>query len=220
MLASASPRPRLAGILAVIERESYIAYMSRPDPDHLQYGRIAGTAARHAPAWQLRGGEKAAAIAELAEVADGRADLLAKCAGLALGYGERRPEADHYQRMAELCIAAGADKTLIERWIVVGRQRAASGATPYPGYLPSGLARGRREAGAGVSAGDQWVGWVEGPVGDERQLHRVPLAGELAPGCGDLREDGRAAGPARRCQVLAIDGGATADGIFDLLVAV
>src|SRR5262249_23482356 len=127
------------GILAVIEREFYISYMSRPDPDHLRYGRIAGTAARHAPAWQLRGGGKAAAIAELAEGADGRGDLLAKCAGLALGFRERRPEADHYQRMAELCIAAGADKTLIERWIVVGRQRAASGATPYPGYLPSGL---------------------------------------------------------------------------------
>jgi hypothetical protein len=64
------------------------------------------------------------AIAELAEAADGRADLLAKCAGLALGYGERQPEATHYQRMAELCIAAGADKTLIQRWIDVGRQRA------------------------------------------------------------------------------------------------
>jgi hypothetical protein len=36
----------------------------------------------------------------------------------------RQPEADHYQRMAELCIAAGADKTLIQRWINVGRQRA------------------------------------------------------------------------------------------------
>jgi hypothetical protein len=37
--------------------------------------------------------------------------------------------------MAELCIAAGADKTLIQRWIDVGRQRAATAATgvPYTG---------------------------------------------------------------------------------------
>jgi hypothetical protein len=63
---------------------------------------------------------------------DGRADLLAKRAGLALGYGERQPEAAHYQRMAELCIAAGADKTLIQRWIDVGRGRAgAAVAIPY-----------------------------------------------------------------------------------------
>jgi hypothetical protein len=58
----------------------------------------------------------------LAQAADGRADLLVKCAGLALGYGERQPEAAHYQRMAELCLAAGADKTLIQRWIDIGRR--------------------------------------------------------------------------------------------------
>jgi hypothetical protein len=85
------------------------------------YGRIAAIAAKHASAWRLGGQEKAPAIAELAEASAGRADLLAKCAGLALGYGERQPEAAHYQRMAELCIAAGADKTLIQRWIDIGR---------------------------------------------------------------------------------------------------
>ena len=66
--------------------------------------------------------------------------LLAKCAGLALGYGERQPEASHYQRMAELCIAAGADKTLIQRWIDIGRQRAATtaAAVSYTGLPPDG----------------------------------------------------------------------------------
>jgi hypothetical protein len=88
--------------------------MTSSNSDRFRYGRIAGKAAKHAPAWQLGGQAKAAAIAELAEAADGRADLLAKCAGLALGYGERQPDADHYERIAELCIAAGADKTLLQ----------------------------------------------------------------------------------------------------------
>jgi len=65
--------------------------------------------------------------------------LLAKCAGLALGYGERQPESAHYQRMAELCIAAGADKTLIQHWIDIGRQRTTTAAAiPYTGLPPDG----------------------------------------------------------------------------------
>jgi hypothetical protein len=113
--------------------------MNSPDADHLIYGRIAGTAAKHAPAWRLGGQENAEAIAELAAAAGGRADLLAKCAGLALGYGERQPEAAHYQRMAELCIAAGADKTLTQRWIDVGQQRAGTAAAiPHMGLPPDG----------------------------------------------------------------------------------
>ena len=77
---------------------------------------------------------------ELAQAAAGRADLLAKCAGLALGYGERQPEAAHYQAMAELCLAAGADTTLIQRWIDIGRQRATTtaAAVPYTGLPPDG----------------------------------------------------------------------------------
>lgn len=59
-----------------------------PDTDRIRYAEIAGATARHA-----RGGDpltpeqEAAALAELAEVAAGRADLLAQHAGLALGYG-------------------------------------------------------------------------------------------------------------------------------------
>ena len=113
--------------------------MSSPDTDRLIYGRIAGTAARHAPSWRPGGPDNATTIAELAEIADGRADLLAQCAGLALGYGERQPEAAHYQRMAELCLAAGADQTLIQRWIDIGRQRATTtAAIPFTGLPPAG----------------------------------------------------------------------------------
>jgi hypothetical protein len=138
----AAPDPAVWAVCLIalpqVELEFYSTHMPSPDADRLIYGRIAGTAARHAPAWRADRQDIAAAIAELAEIADGRADLLAKCAGLALGYGERQPEAAHYQRMAELCIAAGADKTLIQWWIDIGRRQAAptGAANPYTGLPP------------------------------------------------------------------------------------
>jgi hypothetical protein len=114
--------------------------MTGPDPDRLRYAQIAGAAARHAHGWRLTAAEEAAAIAELAQAAAGRADLLAERAGTALGFGEGRPDAARYQQIAELCIAAGADRALIERWIKVGRERAAAAAAiPYTGLPPGGL---------------------------------------------------------------------------------
>ncbi len=114
--------------------------MNSPDPDRLRYAQIAGAAARHAQGWRLTADEEARAIAELTEAAAGRADLLAERAGTALGFGDGRPDAARYQQIAELCIAAGADQALIERWINVGRERAAAvAAIPYTGHPPGGL---------------------------------------------------------------------------------
>lgn len=114
--------------------------MTSPDPDRLRYAQIAGAAARHALGWRLTADEEAAAVTELAEAAAGRADLLAERAGTALGFGEGRPDAARYRQIAELCIAAGADQALIERWIQVGRARAAAAtAIPYTGLPPGGL---------------------------------------------------------------------------------
>ncbi len=114
--------------------------MNSPDPDRLRYAQIAGAAARHAQGWRLTADEEAVAIAELTEAAAGRAGLLAERAGTALGFGEGRPDAARYQQIAELCIAAGADQALIERWIEVGRERAAAvAAIPYTGHPPGGL---------------------------------------------------------------------------------
>ena len=114
--------------------------MSSPDLDRLRYARIAGAAARHAQGWRLTADEEARAIAELTEAAGGRADLLAERAGTALGFGEGRSDAARYRQIAELCIAAGADQALIERWIKVGRERAAAAAAiPYTGLPPRGL---------------------------------------------------------------------------------
>jgi len=114
--------------------------MTSPDPDRLRYARIAGAVARHALGWRLTAEEEAVAVAELAEAAAGRTDLLAERAGTALGFGEGRPDAARYRQVAELCIAAGADPALIERWIKVGRERAATAAAiPYTGLPPGGL---------------------------------------------------------------------------------
>ena len=78
-------------------------------------------------------------MAELTEAAAGRADLLAERAGTALGFGADRPDTARYRQIAELCIAAGADQALIERWIKVGRDRAAvAAAIPYTGLPPGG----------------------------------------------------------------------------------
>ena len=114
--------------------------MNSPHPDRLRYAQIAGAAARHAQGWRLTADEDASAIAELTEAAAGRADLLAERAGTALGFGEGRPDAARYRQIAELCIAAGADQALIERWINVGRERAAAvAAIPYTGHPPGRL---------------------------------------------------------------------------------
>jgi len=65
---------------------------------------------------------------ELKQAAPRWAALLAECAGLALGYGEHQVDAARYRQIAELCIAAGVDQTLMEAWIEVGRQRASTAA--------------------------------------------------------------------------------------------
>lgn len=53
------------------------------DRDRLTSARIAAITWRHVRGRPLTGGEEAAALAELAEVADGRIGLLAEEAGLA-----------------------------------------------------------------------------------------------------------------------------------------
>jgi hypothetical protein len=119
--------------LPIIEHRFYPSLMTSPDPDRLRYAQIAGTAARHAQAW-LTAEQEAAAVAELTQAAAGRADLLAECAGTALGFGEGGQDAARYRQIAELCIAAGADQALIERWTAVGRERAAAArALPHAG---------------------------------------------------------------------------------------
>ncbi len=106
----------------------YSLCMTSSDPDRVRYAQVAGAVARYAQGWRLTAQEEAAAIAELTQAAAGRADLLAERAGTALGFSEGGLETARNRQIAELCIAAGADEKLIERWIAVGRELAAAAA--------------------------------------------------------------------------------------------
>lgn len=86
---------------------------------------IAAVTRRHARGGPLTPARQATALAELAEVADGRVDLLAEYAGLAMSTDEDDPGAPVCRRIAQLCIMAGADMALIDRWIEEGRCRGA-----------------------------------------------------------------------------------------------
>ncbi len=103
--------------------------------DRLIIAALSGTASRHARFRELTAEEHAAA-AELREIAVGRSDLLAEHAGIMLGVAAIRlpDEAERHRQMAELCIAGGADETLIPAWTEVGRERAeGASAVPYTG---------------------------------------------------------------------------------------
>jgi hypothetical protein len=91
--------------------------------------QAAGLATHPAPSRRLTANPEATAVAELRQAAPGWADLLAECAGLALGYGEHQCDAARYRKITELCLAAGVDQTLIEAWNEVGGQRAGAAAT-------------------------------------------------------------------------------------------
>jgi hypothetical protein len=69
----------------------------------------------------VTGTERAAALVELAELAAGRGDLLARRAGLGGGIHKGDLDEDRYLRAAQLCIDAVADTSLIPHWIDVGR---------------------------------------------------------------------------------------------------
>ncbi len=102
--------------------------MSSIAPDRLLVTEPAVRAPGYAQDGRLTAEEAATAVAELKHAAAGWAALLAECTGLVLGYGENQFDATRYRQIAELCIAAGVDETLIEAWIEVGRQRATTAA--------------------------------------------------------------------------------------------
>jgi hypothetical protein len=97
--------------------------VSDGDRDALTTARIAAVLRLHARAAPLTGRQEAAALADLAAVADGRIDLLAQQAGLAIGLHEHDSDAPVHLQIAQLCIKAGADITLIPPWIEEGRRR-------------------------------------------------------------------------------------------------
>jgi hypothetical protein len=119
--------------------------VSRQAADRIITARLTGAARRHANAWWRAGdvdrADHDAAVAELRELAAGRADLLAEVAGTVLGFSQ----GDHLFELrdamcSQLCVDASADQALIPQWIAEGRRRReqAELRTPprHTGELP------------------------------------------------------------------------------------
>jgi hypothetical protein len=98
--------------------------------DRLTVARLAAVARRDAPGRRPTEAETEALARELREIAGDRADLLAEVAGLLLGYYRRTAEEPRARAAAHYCVAAGADPSLIPRWIEMGRRRAAAARQP------------------------------------------------------------------------------------------
>src|SRR6201984_1510882 len=101
----------------------------------LERDRIVGAQltgeARHRAKWRpLSGDEEAAAVAELRELAGGRADLLAEVAGIFEGTSEGELDEPLARCAARLCRRAGADPEAIPAWAEEGRRRRASAKKP------------------------------------------------------------------------------------------
>ena len=80
----------------------------------------------------------------LAELAGGRADLLAEVAGIFEGTGEGELDEALTRQAAALCRLAGADPEAIPAWVEEegGRRRAAARIPPMSGGVRGGPAEG------------------------------------------------------------------------------
>lgn len=98
--------------------------------DRLLVAELYGTAGHHARWRDLTDAEEAAAVAELRELAGGRADLLAEVAGILEGSGEGELNEPLKKQAGMLCRKAGADPEAIPRWVDEGRRRRANAGRP------------------------------------------------------------------------------------------
>src|SRR5215467_750187 len=104
--------------------------MASSKRDRALLAETTGEAARHAGGQTLSGAEQQEAAATLSQVAQGRADLLAESAGLAIGAHEGGQDEARHLQAAQLCIDAGADLSLIPQWVEEGRRRAGGNPSP------------------------------------------------------------------------------------------
>ncbi len=111
----------------------------RPQADRILIAEIHGEARHHARWRDLTAAEESAAVAELRELAGGRADLLAEVAGVLEGAREGEPDEPLARQAADLCRKAGADLEAIPGWAEEGRRRrAAVRQPPFSGGLHGG----------------------------------------------------------------------------------
>ena len=102
----------------------------RPGADRILIAEIWGEARRRAQWRRLTEDEETAAVAELRELAGGRADLLAEVTGVLEGTSEGELDEPIARQAARLCRKAGADESAIPTWIEEGRRRAAAARMP------------------------------------------------------------------------------------------
>ena len=101
-----------------------------PQSDRLIVAQLSGIVSRYARWEPPDEATTAAAVAELREISNGRADLLAEVAGVALGFYHGTPDAPRAANKAAFCRLAGADETQIPGWVEIGRERAAQALLP------------------------------------------------------------------------------------------
>src|SRR5215472_13401027 len=98
--------------------------MADTPEDRITLAQLHGASRRHARRPHPTAGQREAAVTELADIAAGRADLLAEAAGITAGAHAGDPDEATYLRAAQLLIDAGADTAQIEYWTGEGRRRA------------------------------------------------------------------------------------------------
>lgn len=117
------------------------------DADRILIAHLHGAATRHASWRTPEGPAREAAIQELRDIAtvvpaaprgaihqpagELRRDLLAQVAGILRGAAEWESHPEQCEIAAELLVEAGADETLIPRWVEIGRARAAPKGAPF-----------------------------------------------------------------------------------------
>ena len=109
-----------------------------PQADRILVAQLTGEA-RHRAKWrELTGDEEAEALAELRELAGGRADLLAEVAGIFEGASEGELDEPLARCAARPCRLAGADPEAIPAWIAEGRRRRTrADLPPFSGDMRS-----------------------------------------------------------------------------------
>ncbi len=133
----------------------------RPQADCILVAQLTGEVRHHAKWRELSEAEEAAAVADLRELAEGRADLLAEVAGILEGASEGELGEPLARQAAGLCRKAGADPEAIAAWIEEGRRRRAN-AGPPPFSDP------RRRRPDRLSAGPSRPGFISADPGRGR----------------------------------------------------
>jgi hypothetical protein len=142
--------------------------MPRPDPDRILVARLEGVALHHARYEPLPSAQESEAVAQIAELAGGRADLLAECAGVLIGFYDGDDLAGGRARnAARYLVLAGADETLVDGWVLIGRERRAkAGQAPFSQpkrrLERSGRKRGARPTHRPESCRTHFTGLVPG----------------------------------------------------------